>query len=64
MQNFSSGLPSDTKTQVGGLANNVAALLAYFPCVAVLASIVWLATMLTIWQIPQIRKFRLEGRKQ
>jgi uncharacterized membrane protein len=44
MQNFSSGLPSDTKTQVGGLANNVAALLAYFPCIAVIASIVWLVT--------------------
>ena len=27
-------------------------------------SIVWLAAMLTIWQIPQIRKFRIEGRKQ
>jgi hypothetical protein len=37
MQNFSSGLPSETKTQVGGLANNVAALLAYFPCIAVIA---------------------------
>jgi hypothetical protein len=27
-------------------------------------SIVWLIAMLTIWRIPQIRKFRLEGRKQ
>ena len=27
-------------------------------------SIVWLAAMLTIWQIPQIRKFSIEGRKQ
>jgi uncharacterized membrane protein len=44
MQNFSSGLPSETKTQVGGLANNVAALLAYLPCIALLASILWLVT--------------------
>ena len=27
-------------------------------------SIVWLAAMLTIWRIPQIRKFSIEGRKQ
>jgi uncharacterized membrane protein len=44
MQNFSSGLPSETKTQVGGLANNVAGLLTYFPCIALLASILWLVT--------------------
>jgi uncharacterized membrane protein len=44
MQNFSSGLPSDTRTQVGGLANNLAALLCYLPCTALLASIVWLVT--------------------
>jgi len=44
MQNYSSGLPSETKTQVGGLANNVAALLAYLPCTALIASIAWLVT--------------------
>jgi uncharacterized membrane protein len=44
MQDFSSGLPSDTKTQVGGLANNVAGVLCYFPCTALIASILWLAT--------------------
>ena len=28
------------------------------------SSVAFLVTMLTIWQIPQIRKFRLEGRNR